>query len=201
MSKYEEEEERIKVILLGSSSVGKTSLINSLIELPFNKDECSTYTASYHIKKYNIDKIPYDLTVWDTAGQEKFRSMSKLFCKNAKICVLVYDITSKESFFDLNSWLTLLKETLGDDFILGIVGNKTDLFEKEEVREEEAKDYANSIRAKYLFTSAKEDPKKFDFFIEELLKEYITKNDLGEKKKVINIKSNNSGKKRKKGFC
>ena len=204
MSQYEEEEERIKVILVGSSGVGKTSLINSLIGKSFKEDESSTISANYQMKNYNINKN-YDLAVWDTAGQEKYRSMTKLFFKNAKICILVYDVTNKQTFDDLNNWLYLLKDIEKDDVILGVVGNKADLFIREEVREEEAKDYANSIKAKFSLVSAKENSISFDNFVKELLEEYISKNirknNPEEKKITINIQKNDMNKKKKKKFC
>ena len=204
MSQYEEEEERIKVILVGSSGVGKTSLINSLIGQSFKEDECSTISANCQMKNYNINK-KYDLAVWDTAGQEKYRSMTKLFFKNAKICILVYDVTNKQTFDDLNNWLYLLKDIEKDDVILGVVGNKADLFIREEVREEEAKDYANSIKAKFSLVSAKENSISFDNFVKELLEEYISKNirknNPEEKKITINIQKNDMNKKKKKKFC
>ena len=178
MNYQEEEEENIKVILIGDSGVGKTNLINVSSGGSFNENEKSSLTASYLKKVITINNEKYTLSLWDTIGQEKLRSLSKLFFKNSKIVIYVYDITNLESFNGLESWNKDVKEMVGDDdtIIKAIVGNKQDLYLSEKVSEDTALNYASTLNAKFKLTSAKTDPKGFNSFLEELLKDYIDKN-------------------------
>ena len=164
----------IKVILLGNSGVGKTSLINIVTGGKFDENENITVTASYAMKKIRCKKQDYILNIWDTTGQEKLRQLTKIFYTNSKIVIFVYDITNKESFTDLNYWVNDIKERLGDNYMKGVVANKADLFLNEVVKKEEGEEYATSINAKFLDFSAKEDhPSKFESFLVDLLVEYL----------------------------
>ena len=164
----------IKVILLGNSGVGKTSLINIVTGGKFDENENITVTASYAMKKIRCKKQDYILNIWDTTGQEKLRQLTKIFYTNSKIVIFVYDITNKESFTDLNYWINDIKERMGDNLVKGVVANKADLFLKETVKKEEGEEYATSINAKFLDFSAKEDhPSKFESFLVDLLVEYL----------------------------
>ena len=99
-------------------------------------------------KKINLD-------IWDTAGQERYKSLTKFFYKDAQIIIMVYDITKKLTFENIkNQWYKEIQELSGKNFILGIAGNKSDLYESEEVPEKEAREYAKSINAVYSLTSA-----------------------------------------------
>ena len=208
MNYQEEEEENIKVILIGDSGVGKTNLINVSSGGAFNENEKSSLTASYLKKVITINNEKYTLSLWDTIGQEKLRSLSKLFFKNSKIVIYVYDITNLESFNGLESWNKDVKEMVGDDdtIIKAIVGNKQDLYLSEKVSEDTALNYASTLNAKFKLTSAKTDPKGFNSFLEELLKDYIDKNlkNKNEDKKDdknMKLKKNMDKKEKKKKCC
>ena len=146
----------VKICLLGGTGVGKTCIINRFSKNEFNENSVSTSGGSYSVKDITIDdKITVHCDVWDTAGQEKFRSLTKHFYKDAYIVGLVYDITSKISFEGLKGWYNDLK-TNGEKYtVMAVVGNKTDLYEKEEVNEDEARQYAESIGAEFQLVSAK----------------------------------------------
>ena len=146
---------KIKMILVGESGVGKTNLINIMRDKDFDSDIESTTHCSFFNTKINIDNVDITLYLWDTIGQEKLRAQTTIFFKNSKIVVLVYDITNKASFEKLEGWHELVKENLGDNIVLGVLGNKKDLFLSEEVKEEEAEAYAKSIGAKWSLSSAK----------------------------------------------
>ena len=203
--------ENIKVILIGNSGVGKTNLINVSSGGNFNPLEKSTLASSFIIIKLNVENRQYNLQVWDTIGQEKLRALSKLFFKNSKIVIFVYDITKRESFLGLNDWHQEVKDIIGDDTIKGVVGNKIDLFAKEEVKDEEGEEYANTINALFRTTSAKTEPKGFTEFLQELINEYDKKSKkVANKEKIdrnfsVKIKSNesinNDKKKKKTWFC
>ena len=203
--------ENIKVILIGNSGVGKTNLINVSSGGNFNPLEKSTLASSFIIIKLNVENRQYNLQIWDTIGQEKLRALSKLFFKNSKIVIFVYDITKRESFLGLNDWHQEVKDIIGDDTIKGVVGNKIDLFTKEEVKDEEGEEYANTLNALFRTTSAKTEPKGFTEFLQELINEYDKKSKkVANKEKIdrnfsVKIKSNesinNDKKKKKTWFC
>ena len=166
--------DEIKIILLGNSGVGKTSLINKVTGGEFSENEKSTEGASFSEKKIKIDKEEYLLNIWDTIGQEKFKQPTKLFYNNSKIVIFVYDITNRESFDDLEYWVKDIKEQLGDNIIKGIVANILDLYMNEKVSTEEGKEYATLNEAKFLEFSAKTDSStKFEKFLAELVIEYL----------------------------
>ena len=168
-------EEEIKVILIGESGTGKTSLINATMGLKFKEHLESTTTNSFSSKKVTINNKEYILNLWDTIGQEKFRSLTKIFIKDSKIVILVYDITRKESFEQLDFWHNMIHDILGDEPVLGICGNKSDLFVREQVKEETIKKYSEDKKIPFKLTSAK-NPLTFNKFLEELVKQYIEKN-------------------------
>jgi small GTP-binding protein len=191
----------LKVIFVGDSGVGKTNLINVTYDGTFNELETSTSNASYVVKKTEVDGQKVNLYLWDTIGQERMRAITKLFFNDSKIVVLVYDITNKYSFASLDYWLSQVKDSLDlDKIVIGICGNKNDLFEKEEVTQEQGKEFAEKINAQYALTSAKESKEGFLDFLISLIRQYLEKNDGNNIEKKISIKSN-SYKKKKHFFC
>ena len=167
-----------KIIFIGESGVGaKTSLINRIAGLKFNPHSETTTTNSFVNIKIKLGKNrEINLHLWDTIGQEKFRQLTKMFFNGAKIVLFVYDVTNKESFEALPNWIKDVDEQIGPNYIRGVIANKIDLIYNEEVNQEEGKEFANSIKAKFLMTSAKtESPKKFEKLLIELVKEYISK--------------------------
>ena len=159
------DEEEIKVILVGEAGTGKTSLINTLMGIPFKENMITSSTNSFAPKDFYIDNKKYTLNLWDTIGQEKFRSLTKIFIKGSKIVVFVYEITKLKSFEELNYWIDTVNDILKDDAIYGIVGNKEDLIIKSEVKEETAKKFAKEKNILFQLTSAK-SPKTFEKFLE-----------------------------------
>ena len=197
------EGEEIKVILVGEMGTGKTSLINAAMGVPFKEGEMTTSTASFVTKVIKIDGKSYSINLWDTIGQEKFRALTKIFIKDSKIVIFVYDITRLKTFEELDKhWFKEIHNILGDDPVLGIVGNKQDLFVKEQVKEEIAEKYAEDKNASFKLTSAK-NPLSFNSFLEDLLKQYIKKSggkvDVSGGKKLEDNKENNKNK--EKRFC
>ena len=139
-----EEKEPIKVILLGDSGVGKTNIVLRYLKNEFNQNSTSTIGTTFGVKELYRNKIAYNLNIWDTTGQEMYRSVTKLFIQGAKIVILVYCINRKNTFESLNFWYDSINEICGDNIILAIVANKTDLFDQgdddeEFISEEEGK--------------------------------------------------------------
>ena len=145
-----------KIILLGKNNVGKTSLILQYSSNIFQEELASTIGAEYISKDLFFNDQKLTLNIWDTSGQERYRSLSKIYFKNSHIIILVYDITSKESFNDIiNFWYNYVTENLGNNLIYAIVANKSDLYLNEQVSHEEGENYAKKINAFYFETSAK----------------------------------------------
>ena len=191
----------IKVILVGETGTGKTSLINVAMGLKFTEGvEASTSAASFVTKKIKIGDKEYILNLWDTIGQERFRSLTKIFIKDSKIVIFVYDITRLQTFNELDFWFKTIHDVLGDEPILGIVGNKKDLIMKEQVNEEKAEKYADDKNVPLKLTTAK-NPLSFNIFLEDLLKKYIEKKggiiETSDGKKLENKTDNNNKKERK----
>ena len=204
MSQTEEDPNDVKVILVGETGTGKTCLINVTIGKQFTDYSPSTIISTFVIKKVNKDGKTYNLNIWDTAGQEQFRAMTKIFVKNSKIVVFVYSIERKDSLKGLEEyWVNTVKEALGDEAIYGMVGNKCDLFEEEEIKAETAKEFANKCNLKFKLVSAKEDPEGFVQFLEELLDDYLQKKGMiTTNKDTININNDaNLNEKEKKNCC
>jgi small GTP-binding protein len=197
----------VKAILIGGHYVGKTSLINVTIGIQFDSDIKPTITSSYVEKKFEIKQKKYLVKLWDTAGMEKFRTLNKLFYKDSQIVIFVYDITRKESFEELNFWTNEIRKELGENLVLGMAGNKIDLVDSEQVDESMARDYAKNINANFKLVSAKENPRIFISFLEELLNKYIGKNNNNDRitnKKGENLKinlNNNKNIRKSNGCC
>ena len=192
----------IKGILLGEMAVGKTNLITIASGGEFSENYESTAACSFSIKKIVIKGNEFYIQLWDTIGQERLRTLTKLFYNNSKIVIFVYDITRKETFDEIkNYWVKNVEEKLGKDIIKGLVANKMDLFMNEQVTEDQGKELAQSIGALFISTSAKTDsPKKFEDFLTKLYEQYLKKegvdlNDpkfIKDNKNIVLNKDNNN---------
>ena len=198
-----EDDDGIKVILLGETGVGKTNIINIATNQNFEPEEKTTIVSSFSKVILKIKKKQYQLNLWDTIGQEQFRQLTKLFYNNSKIVIFVYDITSKESFNELkNYWVKDIESKLGNNIIKGLIANKSDLFLYEQVKEEEGEEYAKSINAKFLMFSAKDDStQKIQDFLSILLNEVIRSGKLNDIESVSLKKRINSKAVIKKRNC
>ena len=165
--------ESFKVVLVGESGVGKTSIITQFVDQTFQEDQQSTTGGTFSSKALVCDgKRTIKFEIWDTAGQERYRSLTKMFYKDANAAILVFDITRKGSFDELKSyWAEQIEECSPKSIIKAIAANKDDLFEKQQVDEEEARNFAQSINAIYVSTSATKIDSINDLFI-QIAKKY-----------------------------
>ena len=158
-----------KIVLVGDAGTGKTCIISRYINNRFEKTQMTTACPSFCTKTvlYPEYNKTLNLDIWDTAGQEIYRSISKLFYKGASVGILVYDITNIKSFNSIKEyWYNELKENTGSNIIFNVVGNKADLFESENVTEDEAKEFAKSINAGFFLTSAKNNIQISELFVQ-----------------------------------
>ena len=191
-----DESDVTKVVIVGESGVGKTCIIERFCENTFTQATVSTIGAANATAKVTVGETTHDLDIWDTAGQELYRSLNKIFYKNAKIAILVYDITKKTSFEEMkNYWFEQIKKVNGDDAVIGIAGNKCDLYDKEEVSEDEAKEFANQNDCVFQLTSAFSGSGVKELF--QLLGEKLIQKNGGPI--PVEDEDNNSKKKKEKG--
>ena len=174
-------EKKIKVVLIGESGVGKTNLIRVAIGESFESHTESTLSSSFFESEIIYKNKKYNYSLWDTAGQEVYRSLNKIFIMDSKIVIVVFAINNKKSYEQVDFWINYAKEILTEgNYIMALVGNKSDLYEAQQISDEEMIKKAEDNKIKFKLTSAREDPVGFTEFLEALLKDFI--NNIGFKK-------------------
>ncbi|KFP91599.1 Ras-related protein Rab-17, partial [Apaloderma vittatum] len=154
-----------KVVLLGSTSVGKSSLAYRYVRNDF-KESLPTVGCSFFTQTLNLEGATIKLEIWDTAGQEKYHSVCHLYYRGAHAALLIYDITNKETLNRAKLWLRdLEKEFLPDEIVIAFVGNKTDLAAEREVATEEGEEFARTNGLLFMETSAKSNHQVNDIFM------------------------------------
>ena len=170
------QEKDVKVIILGETGVGKTSIINRFINDEFNpNNDIETLGSTFFRKSIKRQNTVYKLQIWDSIGQEKYHSITRLFIKGSNIVLLVYSIDSRQSFERLNQWYSSITNILDiTKYKLGIVASKSDLRNEEVVSDEEGKELAKNMCATFRPVSSKENNNSvnllFDIMIDELSK-------------------------------
>ena len=162
-----------KILILGESEVGKTSLLLKYVDHVFPEQHIATIGVEYKDKFINRDNYDIRLQIWDTAGQERFHSIAKNIYRNTNGVLYVYDITKRESFANIKGWIKDLQNV--DVDIKGIIlGNKSDLEENRVIQKEELDDISKKYKMPYLETSAKDNinvNEAFELIVDELLKD------------------------------
>ena len=163
-----------KLIFLGDQSVGKSCILNRFMNDTFTEDYQATIGLDFQTKKkVQIDNQDIHLLLYDTSGQEKFRSLIPMYTRDANIILLVYDVTSKDSFLHLSDWLRDLTNVEKEEVIFAVVGNKTDLDDRREVNSNEGENYAKEHDFIFKEVSAKTGDginELFDVILKEILK-------------------------------
>jgi len=158
----------LKILLIGDTSVGKTALILKYIDKQFSENNMSTIGLEYKDKIIRIKEKKIKLQIWDTSGQERYRSITKSFYRNANALLFVFDVTNEISFNHIKDWL-IESENSGKDFKKILVGNKIDLKDKRIIDKERMEQFAKRKNMKCFEVSAKEG-KNVDLIFKEITK-------------------------------
>jgi small GTP-binding protein len=143
-----------KIVVIGASSVGKSSIVQRLTQGTFNQDGTATCGADFYAYLCPVGNNTVKLQIWDTAGQERFRAISRSYFRNAVGAVLVYDVTNLQSFDQLADWLTDLQTLATPNAYILLVGNKADLEKERQIGPELVKDFSERHHLETIDTSA-----------------------------------------------
>ena len=199
---------KYKLIFLGDQSVGKSCILNRFMNDTFTEEYQATIGLDFQSKNVQIDGQDIHLLLYDTAGQEKFRSLIPMYTRDSNIILLVYDIACKESFEHLPDWLNDLSNVKLDEVIFALVGNKNDLQDKREVSTEEGEKFAKEHDYIFQEVSAKTSDGFSDLFYKKLFEKIRIKfRPAGQqptselKKENFNIEEQEQKKTQKKKGC
>ena len=181
-----------KIILVGNNNVGKSSIISKYVENDISENILNTFSNDKFKKIIKIKDEKIELDIWDTVGQENYRSVNTIFMRNAEIAILVYDITNRKSFEDLEFWYNQVIKTINDTIVvLAIAANKSDLYEEQVVDFEEGKEFAKKKSIDIIRETTSFDFENINNFFEEILLEYIEKKDSNDNQNENNINNFN----------
>jgi len=146
---------QFKLVLLGDSAVGKSSLVLRFVKGQFHEYQESTIGAAFLTQTVTLDETTIKFEIWDTAGQERYHSLAPMYYRGAQAAIVVYDITVPETFGRAKSWVKELQRQASPNIVIALVGNKTDLDQKRAVPTDDAQSYADDNALLFLETSAK----------------------------------------------
>ena len=196
-----------QILLIGDSSVGKTSLIQRYANGIFKEEYLATVGLDYYTKQEMINDITVLVKLWDTAGQERFKALTPNYFRNAEGVVLAYDVTNSDSFDNLKFWINSIKSNLGEKNIfipIIIIGNKIDMEGMRDITKEDASKFAKENNYKYFETSAKTG-QGVDEAIRDLVNQILENSDKNDaakgERKSVKIEENKGNMEKKKGCC
>ena len=208
MSNNQEYDYLFKLLLIGNSSVGKSSLLVRFVDDIWEENFVPTIGVDFKLKTLEVNGKKVKLQIWDTAGQERFKNITASYYRGGNGVLVVYDITDRDSFTNLTSWLIEIEKNANKNVFKLLIGNKNDLESERKVTFNEGKEFADSNGMKFIETSAKTADKVYEAF--ELLTKEIIKNNLNKDKVITNKRTErkielNKGadlnKKKEKGCC
>jgi len=165
-----------KILLLGDCNVGKTCFLLRYVDEQTDENHISTIGVDFRTKLFQINSEEIlKLQIWDTAGQDKFKCITKNYFRGTNGIILMYDITCKDSFKNIRNWLSQIKDILGDDACVVLVGNKCDLESERSIPVESALILANDYKLSFFESSAKDNiyvKEIFEYLIKEIFRKY-----------------------------
>ena len=195
-----------KVLLLGNSNVGKSSLFLRFVDDIWNDTFVPTIGVDFKIKTFEIDSKKIKMQIWDTAGQERFKNIIASYYRGAHGILLLYDVTDKDSFKNLSNWLIEIEKNASKNVLKVLIGNKSDLEDKRVVSYNQGKEFADTYGLKFIETSAKKNlnvNEAFETLGRELMnatsdKKIVKQN---QNKKISVAKAQDLNVKKKTGCC
>ena len=165
----------IKAVFIGDEDTGKSSLVSTYFGNEFDQYIYRTIGTEKFEKKLDFEDKSYKIIIYDTPGRERFRNQIRFQLRIAKIIFLVFDMTKKKSFLALGDFLEYIQEYTDNinKYTFVLIGNKADLYEQWEIKEKDAKKFAEILNTKFFLASAKSEPDKFKIFMDEFFEEYI----------------------------
>ena len=185
-----------KVLLIGNSSVGKSSLLLRFVDNQWNDLFVPTIGVDFKIRTMEIDNKNVKFQIWDTAGQERFKNITASYYRGAHGIFVVYDISDTESFKNINNWLIEIEKNANKNVYKILVGNKCDLEDKRTVSYQQGKELAETYGMQFIETSAKSNTNVDEAF--HLLGREVMKMSLNDKEKNFGNKDKNKMKLDKK---
>ena len=173
-----------KVLLLGNSDVGKSSLLLRYVDSVWNDAFVPTIGVDFKVKTFTINEKKVKMQIWDTAGQERFRTVVATYFRGAHGILLLYDVTNKDSFKNLESWLIEIEKNAKEKVLKILIGNKCDLTDDREISTEEGKAFALRNGMEFMETSAKMNTNVTEAFetLGKLMIEFNSKGNQGTQK-------------------
>jgi small GTP-binding protein len=156
---------QFKLVLLGESAVGKSSLVLRFVKGQFHEFQESTIGAAFLTQTVVVDDITIKFEIWDTAGQERYHSLAPMYYRGAQAAIVVFDITSQDSFTRAKNWIRELNEKANSVRVIALAGNKSDLNNQRMVSQQEAQSYAEENGLLFMETSAKTSTNVNDLFL------------------------------------
>ena len=176
-----------KIILIGDPGVGKTSIMTKFVSNEFQNTYLSTIGVEFKLKEIYINNNTCArLKIWDTCGQEKFRAITRQYFKNSEGVFIVFDLSNRETIKRLNVWMKDIQDNIDNDFFIFLVGNKTDIKERDLTISEEAKQFAINKKINYYEVSAKTGSGIYNIF-EKMASKLINKDKIERNKKEVNV--------------
>lgn len=188
---------QVKLVLLGDMGTGKTSLVLRFVKGQFFDFQESTIGAAFFTQVLSLNEVTIKFDIWDTAGQERYYSLAPMYYRGAAAAVVVYDITSMDSFERAKKWVQELQRQGNPNLIMFLVANKVDLEEKRKVKNEEGELYAQENGLSFLETSAKSAHNVNELFY-EIAKRLAEVNPSRQTGMKLHTESHGGG---RRGFC
>ena len=210
MADIEEYEMMVKIILIGDSGVGKTNIMSKFLKNQFMEESKATIGVEFGSKLFNHEGHKIKAQIWDTAGQEKYKAITGAYYKGSKGALVVYDITQKKTFENIEKWVNDLKVAGDPKITIILIGNKSDLEDKRQVLKDQGEEKARSFGCAFLETSAYSGDnidKAFNLMIKEIYEKFSSDStgegefDSGSKGEDLKLDKTDDKNIKKKSCC